>query len=158
MAHHNKHHAFRRRHNPFGITGGVVKDAMYNTAGALASLFVAGQFGMSGWANVGVTAAAAVAASFAGKAVAGAPAGEEALKGGLTATIISALHQLGFAQSLGLGMYANAWFAVPTASDQYLRTSSGNVRGIALPAPVAAVPAGVSGYQRYRSRYFSRYQ
>ncbi|HKM99448.1 MAG TPA: hypothetical protein VJX23_02945 [Candidatus Binataceae bacterium] len=168
MAHH-KHHHRPRRHNPFGISSGVVKDAFFNTGGALASLFLAGQFNFSGWAGVGATGAAAVASSFVGKMVAGAAAGEEVLKGGLTATIVSALHQAGFAKNLGLGLYAPSWFGVPTASSQYLRSYPGNmaarqgqgtvVIGASGQPMLVAPPSGVSGmgFHRFRSRYAGNY-
>jgi hypothetical protein len=166
---HHHHHRHHRRSNPFGISSGVVKDAVYNSGGALGSLWLAGQFNMSGWAGVGATAAAAVAASFAGKMIGGPSAGEEVLKGGLTATIISALHLAGFAKSLGLGLYAPSWFAVPTASNQYLRSYPGAVPGANRGAGtivlgpggqlVAVPPAGASGmgFHRFRSRYAGNY-
>lgn len=183
MAHRKaKHHHYRAR-NPLGITGQVVKDAAYVTGGALGSLFLASQFSMNGWAGVGVTAAAAIALLFGGKLF-GQKAGEELFKGGLTATMISALHQAGFAQSLGMGMYSPSWFGVPTASDQYLRAYGANMlpanRGAgtiffpgpggtmvpaALPAgthPAAAAAAAASGksglgFHRFRSRYAGNY-
>jgi|HubBroStandDraft_6_1064221.scaffolds.fasta_scaffold04109_11 hypothetical protein len=169
MAKRHHHHYHRRRHNPLGISAGVVKDSVFNTGGALAALFLASQFNLSGWAGVGATGAAAVAASFAGKMVAGAAAGEEVLKGGLTATIISALHQAGFAKNLGLGLYAPSWFGVPTASSQYLRAYPGNMGsrqgqgtvliGASGQPVLVAPPAGVSGmgFHRFRSRYAGNY-
>jgi hypothetical protein len=167
MAKHRHHHRHHRR-NPFGISSGVVKDAVYNSAGALGALFLAGQFNLSGWAGVGATAAAAVAASFGGKMIGGPSAGEEVLKGGLTATIISALHMAGFAKSLGLGLYSPSWFGVPTASSQYLRSYPGNVPGsnrgagtivLGPGGPIALPPAGVSGmgFHRFRARYAGNY-
>jgi len=166
MAHHkHHHHRHHRRSNPFGISAGVVKDAVYSSGGALGALWLASQFSFSGWAGVGATAAAAVAASFAGKMVGGPAAGEEVLKGGLTATIISAMHQAGFAKNLGLGLYAPSWFAVPTASSQFLRAYLGNAytrqgQGT-FPGgyPPALPPAGVAGmgFHRFRSRYAGNY-
>jgi hypothetical protein len=168
MARHRHHHR-RRRHNPFGLSGGVVKNAAYNAAGALGSLFLANMVGQSGWMDVLATAGAAVGVSFAGKFVGGASASEEFLKGGLTATIIKALHQAGFAKSIGLGLYAPSWFGVPTASSQYLQASQANMgpyrRGqgtIFFPGPGGAPalpPAGVSGmgFHRFRSRYAGNY-
>jgi len=110
------------------------------------------------------------AMSFGGKFVGGARASEELLKGGLTATIIKALHQMGVASSIGLGLYAPSWFGVPTASSQYLQASQANLgpyrRGagtIFFPGPggslVQAAPAGVSGmgFHRFRSRYAGNY-
>jgi hypothetical protein len=168
MAKTKQHRHHQRRHNPFGISSGVVKDAMYNSAGALGALFLAGQFNLTGWASVGATAAAAVAASFGGKMIGGPSAGEEVLKGGLTATIISALHQAGFAKNLGLGLYAPSWFAVPTASSQYLRAYPGNManrqgggsvvigaNGVPMLAAPPASPG--MGYHRFRSRYAGNY-
>jgi hypothetical protein len=169
MAKHKRYHHHRR--NPLGISSGVVKDAAYNAAGALASLFLAGQFNLSGWAGVGATGAAAVAVSYAGKLVGGGRGSEELLKGGLTATIISALHQAGFAKNLGLGLYASSWFGVPTASSQYLQASQANLGpfrrgagtiffpgpgGTMLPAPAPAGVAGL-GFHRFRSRYAGNY-
>jgi hypothetical protein len=169
--HHHRHHRHHRRSNPFGISSGVVKDAVYSSGGAIGALFLASQLNMSGWAGVGATAAASVAASFLGKMVGGPAAAEEVLKGGLTATIISAIHQAGFAKNLGLGLYAPSWFGVPTVSSQYLRANNGNMPGrqgagtlFAVGAggalvPVAAPPPGVSGmgFHRFRSRYAGNY-
>ena len=170
MAKHHRHH-HRRRRNPFGLSGGVVKSAAYNAVGALGSLALANLIGQSGWMDVLATGGAAVGLSFAGKFVGGAPASEEFLKGGLTATIIKAIHQAGFAKSIGLGLYAPSWFGVPTSSSQYLQASQANMgpyrRGqgtIFFPgpggAPVAALPpGGVSGmgFHRFRSRYAGNY-
>jgi hypothetical protein len=166
--HHHRHPHYRR--NPFGISGGVVKDAVYNSAGALGALFLAGQFNLSGWAAVGATGAAAIAASFIGKMVGGPSASEEVLKGGLTATIISALHMAGFAKNLGLGLYAPSWFGVPTASSQYLRAYPGNVSarqgqgtiiagpgGVPLLVAPPAAGGGTLGFHRFRSRYAGNY-
>src|SRR5208282_1516919 len=129
-----------------------------------------------GWAGVAVTAAASVALLFGGKML-GPEAGEELFKGGLTATIISALHQAGFAQNLGLGLYSPSWFGVPTSSDQYLRAYGANMLpanrgagtiffpgpgGTLIPAAAPALPAGThpaamaaaaAGFHRFRSRY-----
>lgn len=187
MAHKAKsHHHHYRARNPLGISGKVVKDAAYNTAGALGTMFLAGQFSSSGWAGVGISAAAAVALLFGGKMF-GPEAGEELFKGGLTATIISALHQAGFAQNLGLGLYSPSWFGVPTASDQYLRAYGANMLpanrgagtiffpgpgGTMIPAVAPALPPGTHpaaaaaaaasgksgmGFHRFRSRYAGNY-
>jgi len=143
------HHRSRRRHNPFGISGNVVKDAAYVAAGAVGSPIIAGMLGQTGWLNVAATAAAAVALSFAGKFVGGASAQEEILKGGLSAAILSALKQSAIGASLGLGSYVPSYFAIPTASDAYGRVASPYA---ALPAP-AARGGSMSGYTRYRSRF-----
>jgi hypothetical protein len=170
MAHHRRHHHRRHRRNPLGISSGVVKDAGFNAVGAIASMFISGQFNLSGWSAVAATAGAAVALKFGGKMVVGESGSEELLKGGLTATIIAALHQAGFAKNLGLGLYAPSWFAVPTASDQYLHNYAPQMTGrrgagtIYFPGPggqlvPAALPAGVSGmgFHRFRSRYAGNY-
>src|SRR5271170_3543157 len=126
---HKKHHQHYRRRNPLGVSGTVVKDAAVSAAGALGSLFLAGQFGVSNpWAGVGITAAAAFGLLFAGKFIAP-TAGEELFKGGLTATIISALHAAGIAKSIGLGLYSPSYFAVPTAGDQYMRNYAPGMTG-----------------------------
>lgn len=156
MAKHRRHHYHRRRSNPLGISTGVVKDAAYNAAGALGSMFLASKFNLSGWLGVLGTGGAAVAVSFAGKFVGGASASEELLKGGLTATIIQALHQSGFASSLGLGLYGRSYFAVPTSSDQYLRSQFGQGQAL-LPAAVAARGVSGLGFHRFRSRYAGNY-
>jgi hypothetical protein len=176
MAHHKKHHHSYRRRNPFGVSGEVVKDAAYSSVGALGSLFLASQFSQSGWAGVGITGAASVALLFAGKFL-GQKAGEEMFKGGLTATIIRALHQAGVASNIGLGLYSPSWFGVPTSSDQYLRAYQANLgpgnRGqgtIFFPGPggtmlpAAALPPGHPaaklsgmGFHRFRSRYAGNY-
>jgi len=169
MAKHRHHHHRRSRRNPFGISSGVVKDAVYSSGGALGSLYLAGLFNMSGWAGVAAVGGSAVAASFLGKMIGGPTAADEVLKGGLTATIISAVHQAGFAKNLGLGLYSPSWFGVPTASSQYLRAYPGNApgnqgagtvftRGGSFPVAVVP-PPGVSGmgFHRFRSRYAGNY-
>ena len=71
-------------------------------------------------------------------------------------------------KNIGLGLYAPSYFAVPTASSQYLQAAQptyGFRRGagtIFFPGPggVPALPAaGVSGmgYHRFRSRYAGNY-
>jgi hypothetical protein len=172
MSHRRRHHHRRhRRSNPFGISSGVVKDAAFTAAGALGSLWLSSMVPnfSTGWAGVAATGGAAVVMGFGGKFVGGAKASEELLKGGLTATIIKALHELGVAKNIGLGLYAPSWFGIPTASDQYLRAGapgSGWNRGagaIFFPGPAGrpALPpaAGVSGfgYHRFRSRYAGNY-
>jgi hypothetical protein len=173
-----KHHRHHYRRNPFGLSSGVVVDAGYNAAGALAALYLSGMLStLTGWAGVAATGGAAVALGFGGKMLS-AKAGEELLKGGLTATIIKALHQLGVAQSIGLGLYQPSWFSIPTSSDQYLRAAAPGMawnRGagsIFFPgpggAPAMALPAGVHpaaaaaslkglGFHRFRSRYAGNY-
>lgn len=154
---HHHHHAHHHRHNPFGISGGVIKDSAYNAAGALGSMFLSSKIGQSGWMDVAATAASAVGLSWLGKSMGGS-AGEEMLKGGLTASIIKALHQAGFSSAMGLGSYAPSWFGVPTASSQYLRAYNANIgpaargqgtiyvasgNGGLLPAAVVPGPGGV---------------
>jgi len=171
MARHRRHH-HRRRRNPFGLGGGVVKDAAWVLGGALGASALPGMVAPSmsgGWTGVGITGAAAVVLSMGAKAFAGPQAAGEVLKGGLAVTIIKALHQAGFAKNLGLGMYAPSWFGIPTASSQYLQASGANVgpfrRGggtIFFPGPgamSAPPPAAVSGmgYHRFRSRYAGGY-
>jgi hypothetical protein len=173
--HHHKHH---QRRNPFGLSSGVVVDAGYNAAGALGALYLSGMLStLSGWAGVAATGGAAIGLGFAGKMVS-AKAGEELLKGGIVATIIKALHQLGFASSVGLGLYQPSWFGIPTSSDQYLRAAQPGMQwnrgagSIYFPGPGAspalALPAGVHpaaaaaslkgmGFHRFRSRYAGNY-
>jgi hypothetical protein len=154
MAKHHRH--TRRRHNPFGLNSGVVKDAAFNTGGALAALYLSGLTGLSGWAGVLATAGIAVGEGMVGKAL-GPGAAEELLKGGLTAAIIQALKQLGVAPA-GLGLYTPGYFALPTSSDQYLRTLKSPYPQLALPAAAAAAGAakGMHGY-RFRSRFAGNY-
>jgi hypothetical protein len=168
--HHRRHRHHHRRHNPFGISTGVVKDAAYSAAGALGALWLGSMFPnfTTGWAGVAATGGAALAMGFGGKFIGGAKASEELLKGGLTATIIRALHELGVAKNIGLGLYAPSWFAVPTASNQYGVAAQGNMpfrRGAGTiffpgpggqPALPAAAVAGM-GYHRFRSRYAGNY-
>jgi hypothetical protein len=154
MAHHRRHRVHhKRRRNPFGVSTSTIKDAAYVAAGAVGSPMVASFLGQSGWLNVAAIAAAAVALSYGGKMVGGPAAGEEVLKGGLSATILAAVKESGFGAKLGLGLYAPSYFAVPTSSDAYGRT--------AIPWPVAPAlpPAGMSGLGagRFRSRYAGRF-
>jgi len=160
--HYKRHHRHHRRSNPFGLSKGVLVDAGYNAAGAIGALWLASLIPSvsSGWMGVAATGAAAVAASFAGKFVGGARASEELLKGGLTATIIKALHQAGVT-SIGLGLYAPSQFYVPTSSSAYMRTYPGNRNApqpVMLPAAGSAA-AGVHGmgFHRFRSRYAGNY-
>jgi hypothetical protein len=149
-----KHHHVRRRHNPFGLNSGIIKDAAFNTGGALAASYGAGLLNLSGWAGVAGTAAAAVALGVVGKAL-GPGAAEELMKGGLTATIFQALKQLGVAPA-GLGLYTPGYFAVPTSSDQLLRTLKSPYPQQYLPAPAASAGKGMHGY-RFRSRFAGNY-
>jgi hypothetical protein len=174
------HHHHGHRHNPFGLSGAVMQDAAYNAAGALGSLYLTNLLPTlsGGWTGVAATGGAAVAMSFVGKMFGGARTSEELLKGGLTATIIKALHQLGVAQNLGLGLYTPSWFGIPTSSDQYLRAAApgmawnrgagsiwfpgpGGQPALALPAGVhpAAAAASLKGlnFHRFRSRYAGNY-
>jgi hypothetical protein len=111
---------------------------------------------MTGWAGVAATAAIAVGEGVVGKAL-GPGAAEELLKGGLTAAIIQALKQLGVAPA-GLGLYTPGYFAVPTSSDQYLRTLKSPYPQMvpALPAAAGAGKSGLHGY-RFRSRFAGNY-
>jgi hypothetical protein len=172
--HHHRHHRYHRRHNPFGIGRGVLADSAMNAGGALASLYISNLFPTftAGWMGVGATGVSALALSYGLGAFGVSPhVKEEVLKGGITATIIKALHQAGIASNIGLGLYAPSWFGVPTASSQYLQASQANLgpyrRGagtIFFPGPggalVAAPPAaaaGGMGFHRFRSRYAGTY-
>jgi len=150
MAKHHRHHR-RHRHNPFGISSTLVKDAALNVAGLAGSNWGATFLGQSGWLDVAATAAVAVGLSYVGKSVAGATASEELLKGGILAAVIKAIKQTGIAVP-GLGMYANSYFPIPTSSDAYGRASA----PIAMLPPAAKGVAGL-GYQRYRSRFQTRF-
>lgn len=187
--HHHRHHRHnRRRHNPLGLSGGVFQDAFWNAGGALASLAGANMVGQSGWTDVLATGGIAFGLGVAVKQMFKmGTAGEEVMKGGMTAAMIKAIHNLGFAKNLGLGLYAPSWFGIPTASSQYLRAYNANIgpapRGqgtLYVPAgngmmlPVAAAPGGALvptggpavpshggggalGYHRFRSRYQGNY-
>lgn len=158
MSRHRRHH--RRRRNPLGVSGGVVKDAVYVAAGAIGSAALPGMIApaySTGWTGVAATAAAAVGLSFLGRMVGGQPAAEEVLKGGLAAAVIKAMHAAGFGASLGvsgLGLYSPSYFAVPTSSNQYLRSYQGN--GASAPVVAAKTVSGM-GYHRFRGRYAGNY-
>ena len=172
---HKKHHHRHHRRNPFGLSSAVVQDSAWNAAGALGSLYLTNLLPnlSGGWTGVAATGAAAVGMSYVGRMVGGPRTSEELLKGGLTATIIKALHQLGVAQNLGLGLYTPSWFGIPTSSDQYLRSAApgmswnrgagsiwfpgpGSQPALALPAHAAASLKGM-GFHRFRSRYAGNY-
>lgn len=154
---HNRHH--RHRRNPFGLAPSVFTDAFWNAGGALGTLAAANMVGQSGWTDVLATGGVALGLGILMKQVVKAgSSGEEVMKGGLTAAMIKAIHQLGFAKNLGLGLYAPSWFGVPTASSQYLRAYNANIgpaprgqgtlyvpgaNGMLIPATVA--PAGPGG-------------
>lgn len=173
MAYHRKHHHHRRhhRHNPFGISGGIVKDAAYVAAGAVGAAALPGMVApsfASGWTGVLAKGIASVGVSFVAKMIGGEAAASEALKGGLAITVLSALNQAGI-KTPGLGLYAPSWFGIPTASSQYLQAANGNMPGfnrgggtILFPGPggmmVPAAPVKSNlGYHRFRSRYAGGY-
>jgi hypothetical protein len=170
MAYHRKHHHRHHRRNPLGISGGLVKEAAFVAAGAVAAAALPGMVApsmASGWAGVAASAAASVGAGFLGRMFGGS-AGADMLKGGLAITVLKALKQAGI-NTPGLGLYAPSWFAVPTASSQYLQAAAGNVPGgfnrgggtIVFPGPqgpVAVAPVKSHlGYHRFRSRYAGGY-
>ncbi len=148
--HHSRHHS---RHNPFGVSGTLVKDVALNAAGLAGANFGASFLGQSGWLDVLATAAAAVGIAWAGKAVAGAPAFEELLKGGILASLIKAIKQTGVSVPgmSGMGLYVNSYFSAPTASDAYGRATAPTIM---LPAPTGK--GGMSG-GRFRSRFATRF-
>ena len=152
MAKHRHHHHHRRRHNPFGVNGSLVKDVAFNAAGLAGANFGASFLAQSGWMNVAATAGAAIAISFLGKSVVGAPASEELLKGGILATLIAATKQAGVSIP-GLSSYVPNYFSAPTASNAY---GIATAPTIMLPAPSGKGGAGMSG-SRYRSRFAGRF-
>lgn len=157
MARHHHHHRRHRRHNPFGISGQVIKDSLWNSGGLLASLYGAKLLGQSGWLDVGATLGAAIAASFVGKMVGQASASEEILKGGVSATILKAIGQTGAVNlNLGLGLYVPSYFSSPTSSDAYGRATAPTVM---LPAPATAGGGSGKGMSggRFRGRFASRF-
>lgn len=154
-----------------------MKEAAFVAVGAVGSAalpgMVAPQFS-TGWTGVLASAAAAIGMGFVGKMVG--DHNGDALKGGLAITVLKALKQAGI-NTPGLGLYAPSWFGLPTASDQYLRASAGNIpvnRGagtlVATPSGPVLVPAAAAGaaaagshvsgrlgYHRFRSRYAGGY-
>jgi hypothetical protein len=154
-----RYHHRRRRHNPLGISGQLVKDVGFNVAGAAGSAWVASMVGQSGWVDVAVTGGAAVGISLLGKGVLGPGGAEEFLKGGVLVTLLKALSQFGFAVPglSGMGLYVNSYYSAPTNSDAYGRAQAPTIM---LPAPTAQKGGkGTSGmgYQRFRSRYQTRF-
>ena len=146
-----------------------MKEAAFVAAGAVAAAALPGMVAPSmstGWAGVAASAAASIAAGFVGRML-GDHSGDM-VKGGLAITVLKALKQAGI-NTPGLGLYAPSWFAVPTASSQYLQAAAGNVPGsfnrgggtIVFPGPAGpvALPAVKShlGYHRFRSRYAGGY-
>jgi len=156
MAKHHHHH-HRSRHNPFGVSGTLVKDAALNVAGFAGANWGASFLAQSGWLDVLATAGAGVAISFAGKSIAGASASEELLKGAIVAAIIKAIKQTGVAVP-GLSMYVPTYFSAPTASDPYGRAQAPTIM---LPAPAPGKGVAGLGYAsgggKFRSRFFTRY-
>ena len=168
MAYHRKHHRRHHKRNPFGLSGGLVKEAAFVAAGAVGSAALPGMIAPSfstGWAGVAASGAAALGMGFLGRMLGGS-AGEDMLKGGLAITVLKALNTAGI-RTPGLGLYAPSWFGIPTASSQYLQAAAGNQPGfnrgggtIIFPgpqgAPVVVKHPGV-GYHRFRSRYAGSY-
>lgn len=163
MAYRRRHRHHHRRRNPLGISGGLVKEAAFVAAGAVASAALPGMVAPSfstGWAGVAASAAAAIGAGFLGRMIGGPAGGADMLKGGLAITVLKALNQAGI-RTPGLGLYAPSAFAIPTSSNQYLR-AGGNPGGGSLMVnpvvPIAAASAhGRLGYHRFRSRYAGGY-
>jgi hypothetical protein len=171
MAYRRRHHHRHHRRNPFGISGGLVKEAAFVAAGAVGAAALPGMVAPSfstGWAGVAASGAAAIGMGFLGRFF-GSNAGADMLKGGLAITVLKALNTAGI-RTPGLGLYAPSWFGVPTASSQYLQSSQGNQPGfnrgggtIIFPGPggvpMVAAPAhgGRLGYHRFRSRYAGGY-
>jgi hypothetical protein len=164
--HHRHHHHRHHRRNPFGISTEVVKDAAFTTAGALAAPYLGSLLQQTGWMDVGATAVAGVALMYGGRAVVGQGPSEELLKGALVATIIKALKQAGYAGNLGLGMYINTTFPLPTASDAYGRIPLAPMVGAPATAltPTGAgapgtllAPKALGAYNRFRTRYGGRF-
>lgn len=158
MAKHRTHHHHRRRHNPFGVSGTLVKDVVFEVAGMAGANFGATFLNQSGWIDVLATAGVAVGISMLGKSVAGAPASEELLKGGILAAVIKAVKQTGVSIPglSGMGLYQQTYFSAPTSSDAYGRATAPTIM---LPAPTGKGGAGVSGLgvSRFRSRYQTRF-
>lgn len=168
MAYHRKHHHRHHRRNPFGLSGGLFKEAAFVAAGAVGSAALPGMIAptfSTGWAGVAASGAAALGMGFLGRMLGGS-AGPDMLKGGLAITVLKALNQAGI-RTPGLGLYAPSWFGIPTASSQYLQAAAGNQPGfnrgggtIVFPgpqgAPVIVKQPGV-GYHRFRSRYAGGY-
>jgi hypothetical protein len=173
MAKHHRHHHRHHRRNPFGIQTGTLRDAVYVAAGAVGASALPGMIAPTfsvGWTGVAATGVAAVGVSFLARMFGGEAGASEALKGGLAAMVIRALHQAGIGKNLGLGLYAPSWFGIPTASSQYLQAAAANTPGfnrgggtIVFPGPsgapvvAAAPPQGRLGYHRFRSRYAGSY-
>jgi len=171
--HHSSHHRRHHRHNPFGVSTGTLRDAVYVAAGAVGASALPGMVAptfSTGWMGVVSTGVAAVGVSFLARMIGGESGANEALKGGLAAMVIRALHQAGIGKNLGLGLYAPSWFGIPTASSQYLQAAAGNMPGFnrgggtivfpgqgGVPVVAAAPPAGRLGYHRFRSRYAGGY-
>jgi hypothetical protein len=161
VAYRRRHHHHRRR-NPFGISGGIVKEAAFVAGGALASAALPGMVVPSfstGWTGVLASGAAAVAAGFLGRMVGGPTGGADALKGGLAITVLKALNMAGI-RTPGLGLYAPSAFAIPTSSSQYLRSGGSVGGGSLIVNPVVPIAAGQQsrlGYHRFRSRYAGGY-
>lgn len=154
MAKHHHHHR-RHRHNPFGVSGTLVKDVAFNVAGLAGANWGSSFLGQSGWLDVLATAGAGLAISYVGKTVAGAAASEELLKGGILAAFIKAIKQSGVAVP-GLSMYVPSYFSAPTASDPFGRATAPTIM---LPAPSkgGAGMGYAGGGGKFRSRFFTRY-
>jgi hypothetical protein len=90
--------------------------------------------------------------------VVGQPAADELLKGALVSVIIKAIKQTGFGPNLGLGLYVNTTFPLPTASDAFGRVSPPMLPALPAGTAVPAVAAAKLGaYSRFRQRYGGRF-
>lgn len=147
LAHHRHHHRHRRR-NPFGVQSGDVSRILWTGAGYVAARAVPAMAlpsQNSGWMGYALN----LATAFAMKMFIPGQTGSDLFVGGAVATVTrivsdnlgAKIQGLSGDPTFTLGAYWQSYFAVPTVSDPYGRSS-----GSPYPQPVLApAPKGMSG-------------
>lgn len=144
---HVKHHRLRHR-NPFGVSGDDTSRILWGTVGYVAARAVPAMAlpsKNSGWIGYALNAGTA----FALKLLVGGAMGDSMFVGGVVATATRIVSDQFGAKIQGLsgdpaftmGAYWQSYYAVPTISDPYGRTS-----GSPYPQPALPAAAGMSGY------------
>jgi len=142
---HRKYHVRRRHRNPFGVSGGVMSQVLWTSAGfvgarALPAMVLSSQ--NNGWIGYALN----LGTAFLMKMFVPGGTGEDLFIGGVVATVSRIVSDNLGAQIKGLsgdpgftlGAYWQSYFAVPTVSDPYGRVA-------ASPYPMPAMAAAVGG-------------
>jgi hypothetical protein len=155
-------HFRRRRHNPMGFDGGIVKKVAWGVGGGIATTAIPKL--VLGTKDTGVmrNIAEVVTASVTGWAITrfvGKEAGEAALLGGLALAGGRLFNEfLGprIGLSYGLGLYNDTYFPIPTSSRGLLQTTDAPMLRAAVAAS-AAQSAGLGAIAGKVARFRGRF-